>query len=106
MTYNPRGTVSFGFPIDDATFTYALSGTPVQADVGCALTFDITAANTMKKAGNGDRVYGRLALLEDRTSQVESANTTTGAISTTSTDPRTNIVVEMLTSTLCVVEAL
>ena len=54
------------FPLDDFQFTYNLSGTVTQADIGKALTWDKTAANTMKLAGDGDAVDGRLWQVEDR----------------------------------------
>lgn len=148
MTYNPRGVVSYGFTLDQFTFTYLLSGSPTAANLGHALTFDNGAASTMKLAGDGDAVHGRLSTFEDRTSQgagktgaverkfkdtlpstgsiavgdavcgsstpgtvrkaipgVISANVSTGVITSTSADPITNRVVEVLTG-FVVVEAL
>lgn len=38
----------------------------VAADVGKALTIDVSGPNKFKLAGTGDRVYGQLAVVEDR----------------------------------------
>jgi hypothetical protein len=67
--YDPRNIVSSGFPIDDVRFTYAISGVVTQADLGKAVTQDKTAPNTMKLAGDGDPIHGRLETYEDRSQQ-------------------------------------
>ncbi|MET0377063.1 MAG: hypothetical protein ABW128_22750 [Rhizorhabdus sp.] len=71
MPYTPAGVVSFGFPIDSHTFTYLISGladeTAVAAAAGRAVAQDKTAANTVKLAGDGDDVFGRVFLAENRT---------------------------------------
>jgi hypothetical protein len=77
MTYDPRNVVSSGFPLDDFTFTYKLSGTVAQANVGNAVTLDTSAASTMKLAADGDEIHGRLTSVEDRTLQGAG---TTGAV--------------------------
>lgn len=69
MTYDPRKVVSAGFPLDDVTFTYNISGAATQDNRGGAVTLDPTAPNTMKLAGEGNPIHGRLASLEDRTQQ-------------------------------------
>lgn len=69
MAYDPRAVVSSGFPLDDFTFTYLLSGAPVPADIGKALTLDTTAANTFRLAANAEPIQGRLWQVEDRTQQ-------------------------------------
>lgn len=69
MTYDPRKVVSAGFPLDDVTFTYNLSGDLDRNTLGYAVTLDKTAPSTMKLAGAGDPVHGRLCTLEDRTQQ-------------------------------------
>lgn len=56
-----------GFPFEDSQLTVKLSGSPVQADIGKALTQDTSAANTMKLAGDGDPIDGVLLTLENRT---------------------------------------
>lgn len=70
MAYNGAGVVSFGFPIDDFTFTYLISGLADEAAVaaapGKAVTFDVTAANTVKLAGDGDVIHGRVRTAENR----------------------------------------
>lgn len=47
-------------------YTWKISGTITEADEGKALTYDTTAANTVKLAGDGDVVIGRLFKYEDR----------------------------------------
>jgi hypothetical protein len=69
MTYDPRKVVSSGFPIDDFIYTYNISGAVTQDDLGKALTLDTTAANTMRLAGDGEAVHGRLFSYEDRSQQ-------------------------------------
>lgn len=69
MSYNPRKVVSYGFPLDDFMYTYNISGVVTQDNIGAALTLDTTAANTMKLAGDGDTVHGRLFSYEDRSQQ-------------------------------------
>jgi hypothetical protein len=69
MTYDPRKVVSAGFPLDDFTFTYNISGAVTQANLGAALTIDTTAASTMKLAGDGAPIHGRLQSYEDRSQQ-------------------------------------
>lgn len=68
MAYNIGAPVSFGFTFNDFQFTYLLSGVVTLADVGKGVTLDTTAANTMKLAGVGDPIYGRLETFEDRIS--------------------------------------
>lgn len=71
MVYTPAGVVSFGFPIDDVTFTYLISGladeTAVANSAGRAVSQDVTAANTVKLAADGDEIFGRVFLSENRT---------------------------------------
>lgn len=69
MTYDPRKVVSYGFPLDDVTFTYNISGTVAQTDLGKALSQDTAAASTMKLAADGDSIIGRLVSYEDRSQQ-------------------------------------
>jgi hypothetical protein len=69
MTYDPRKVVSAGFPLDDFTFTYNISGAVDQTKLGNAVTLDSTAASTMKLAGDGAAVHGRLVSFEDRSQQ-------------------------------------
>jgi hypothetical protein len=67
--FDPRHVVSYGFPFDDFNFTYNISGAVTQANLGAALTIDTTAASTMKLAGDGAPIHGRLQSCEDRTQQ-------------------------------------
>ena len=67
--YDPRKVVSHGFPLEADTFTYNISGAVTQADLGKALAIDATAPNTMKLAGDGDAIVGRLFSYEDRSQQ-------------------------------------
>lgn len=70
MAYNGTGVVSFGFPIDAFTFTYYISGLANAAAVagapGKAVAIDDTAASTVKLAGDGDAIFGRVFSAEDR----------------------------------------
>lgn len=67
--FNIRKVVSSGFPLDDFTFTYNISGVATQDDTGKALSLDPAAASTMKLAADGDTILGRLFSYEDRTQQ-------------------------------------
>lgn len=77
MAYNPANVVSFGFPIDATIFTYLLAPATSAADVGKAMSQDVTAASRVKPAANGDRIFGRLETYEDR----DSLSIKTGAVS-------------------------
>lgn len=52
-------------PSNDLTFI--LEDSIKQEHVGLAVTQDTTAANTVKLAGDGDKILGRLENVEDRT---------------------------------------
>lgn len=69
MAYDPRKVVSSGFPLDDFTFTYNISGAVTQDDLGKAVTLDTAADSTMKLAGDGAQIHGRLWSYEDRSQQ-------------------------------------
>lgn len=62
----PNQIVSWGYTSPDDIFTYLISGTVTDNDVGKAVTLDTTAANTVKLAGAGDAIFGRLEVYEDR----------------------------------------
>jgi len=70
MAYNPAGVVSYGFPIDVTIFTYLISGladdAAVAAAAGKAVSLDTSAANTVKLAADGDVIFGRVFLAENR----------------------------------------
>jgi hypothetical protein len=71
MAYNPAGLVSHGFPFGIFTFTYALSGVAatdeaVAAAAGKAVSLDTTAPNTVKLAADGDAIFGRVYVAENR----------------------------------------
>jgi hypothetical protein len=55
-----------GIIFDSTWLAYAVSGSVTVADLGKAVTLDTTAANTVKLAGDGDRIIGRLETLEAR----------------------------------------
>lgn len=63
------GSVSLrGVYFEDAQLPFNISGSPVVGtDEGKAVALDTTAANTVKLAGAGDRVIGRLETIELRT---------------------------------------
>jgi hypothetical protein len=54
-----------GFHFEDFHLTFTLAAGIVAADVGKAVSFG-AAANTVKLAGDGDTIIGRLATVEDR----------------------------------------
>lgn len=56
-----------GFHFEDAHLTVNLKAGIVAADIGKAVAIDATAANTVKLAGDGDVIVGRLEVVEDRT---------------------------------------
>lgn len=64
MTYKATAVVAHSFSYPDFTFSMNVSGAVTQADVGKAVTLDTATANTVKLAGDGDHVYGRLESLE------------------------------------------
>lgn len=147
MPYTPHGVVSYGFPFEDFTFTYELASAIVVGDVGKAVAVDASAGNTVKLAGDGDAIFGRLETFEDRTLEgikvgavsrkfkaklkavashglavgdavcgsttagvvrkaVLDVDTTSGAAKVATSDPITNVVVEVLADNFVVVESL
>jgi hypothetical protein len=73
MAYNQTGVVADGFPIGLFTFTYHLSGFPstaTDADLGAAagkaVSLDTAAAATVKLATDGDAIFGRIYVAENR----------------------------------------
>lgn len=54
---------------DDWQYPFLISGTVTAADIGKAVTQDTTAANTVKLAGAGDPILGRLEVYEDRVAE-------------------------------------
>lgn len=71
MAYTGTGVVSYGFPIDAFTFTYFISGltdtdAAHAAAAGLAVALDDTAENTVKLAGDGDPIFGRIFVAERR----------------------------------------
>lgn len=64
------GTLSLnGIFHEDSIYTFLLKAGIVEADVGKAVALDATAANTVKLAGDGDIVIGRLDVVEDRVTE-------------------------------------
>jgi hypothetical protein len=66
---NVNGIVLEAFSFEDFTFTRFISGTVDASCVGKAVTIDTTAAGTVKLAGEGDAVYGRIFQYEDRSQE-------------------------------------
>lgn len=64
MPYSPNAVVAHFFSFPDFTFTMNVTGTVALADVGKAVALDTTAANSVKLAGDGDIIFGRLESLE------------------------------------------
>lgn len=66
-----------GFHQEDFHLTWNISGLAGKTDaelsalVGKAVTLDATADNTVKLAGDGDYILGRISSVENRTSQGE-----------------------------------
>lgn len=69
MPYTPNSIVTQLFTFSDFRFTYAVSGAVTAADVGKAVALDTTAPNTVKLAGDGDAIFGRLEVIENRTQE-------------------------------------
>jgi len=74
MAYTPNGVVSYGFPLDDDTFTYLITGLAQTDDAaasaaGKAVTQDKTKAAAVKLAGDGDEIFGRVFQAENRAVQ-------------------------------------
>ena len=64
------GTISLsGIFHEDAQYTFLLASGITEADVGKAVALDTSAANTVKLAGDGDAVLGRLEIVEDRVNE-------------------------------------
>lgn len=61
-----NGVTLRGFQFEDAQFTCLISGSVSASDVGKAVAQDTTAANTVKLAGDGDVIVGRLMSYENR----------------------------------------
>lgn len=53
----------------DETYTFLVSGSPVQADVGKAVAIDPATNNTVRLAADGDPIFGQLVALEARTQE-------------------------------------
>lgn len=135
MPYTPNAVVTQTFSFPDFTFTMNISGTVVAADVGKAVAIDATTPNTVKLAGAGDEIYGRLESFENRLQEglkvgavarkfrtilptsaavtvgaQVSGSATAGAVAPTGVQPaegaKTNRVIEVLTGNRCVVEKL
>lgn len=135
MAYTPNSVVTQTFSFEDFIFTMLVSGAVTVNDVGKAVALDLTAPNTVKLAGDGDAVFGRLETFEDRTQEgikvgavsrkfrtilptsaqlavgdevVGSA--TAGAVKANPTQPEpgagANVVVEVISATQAVVEKL
>lgn len=70
MAYTGAGVVSYGFPIDQFIFTYLISGLADQAATDAApgkvVSFDNSAASTVKLAADGDTIVGRVKTSENR----------------------------------------
>jgi hypothetical protein len=67
----PNQIVQEGFPFGIFTFTYALSGSfaddaAIAATAGKVVALDTTAPGTVKLAGDGDAIFGRVYVAENR----------------------------------------
>lgn len=68
-----------GHAVEAFAFTMNLEASVVLADVGAPAAIDATADATVKVAGDGDAIFGRIETVEDRSTQ-EGGNT--GAVNT------------------------
>lgn len=66
---NINGVVLEAFSFEDFTFTRFITGTVDATVIGKAVTNDTTAAGSVKLAGEGDSIYGRIYTYEDRTQE-------------------------------------
>lgn len=74
MAYTPNAVVLEGFPFGMFTFTYELSGITATdeaaaATLGKAVALDTSAPGTVKLAGDGDAIIGRIYHAENRAVQ-------------------------------------
>lgn len=69
MAYTPNSVVTQTFSFPDFVFTMVVSGDVTAADVGKAVALDTASANTVKLAGPGEHIYGRLETFEDRSQE-------------------------------------
>lgn len=66
MPYTGQGIVSYGFPLDDFTFTYLAASSITIADVGKAVEIDTSTANKVKLTTDNGKIFGRIVTFEDR----------------------------------------
>ena len=69
MAYNMNAVIAQHFINEDTVQTYLISGTVTEADLGKAVAWDGTVANTVRLAGDNDRIIGRLQTYTDRTQE-------------------------------------
>lgn len=55
-----------GFHFEDSILTVTLASGITAADIGKALTQDLSAPSKFKLAGDGDEIFARLDVVEDR----------------------------------------
>lgn len=66
---NVNAIVLEAFSFEDFTFSRYITGTTDASAIGKAVTNDTTAAGSVKLAGEGDSIYGRVYTYEDRTQE-------------------------------------
>ena len=74
MAYTPNGIVTSGFPLDDFTFTYQLTGVAqtdnaAAATAGKVVSLDASKPGAVKLAADGETIIGRIFLAENRAVQ-------------------------------------
>jgi hypothetical protein len=67
MATKSFGITLRGFHFEDWQFTFNLAAGITTNDVGKAVALDTSAPNTVKLAGDGDKIIGRLEVVENRT---------------------------------------
>lgn len=58
-----------GYEFENWQFSFNLASGITAADIGKAVALDPSAPNQVKLAGDGDRIFGRLMIVEDRNQQ-------------------------------------
>lgn len=61
-----QGVTLNGYYDEESVHTFIITGTVTANDVGKAVTLDTTQANSVKLAGDGDPIFGKMMQFEDR----------------------------------------
>lgn len=69
MTFSTNQVILNGFTMDDFIFTMFFSGDLADAAIGKVVALDTATKATVKLAGDGDTIYGRIFQVEDRSQE-------------------------------------